>query len=326
LPELSVVVPVYGCRDCLRPLHARLRPAVEGITRDYEVVFVDDRSADGSWDVLCELALSNPAVRLIRLSRNFGQHAAITAGLARAAGRWVVVMDCDLQDPPEDIARLYAKAQEGYDLVLAKRKTHQQSRLRRFAATTYFRARSFFMRLDVDPHYATLSILSRKVVRAFLDVRDVDRQYMLILHWLGFDRAVIDIEPSERAAGKSAYSFRDLVRVAVDGFFFETTILLRWIVYLGFAIAFSGVALAAFFIVSYFVFDPLSGFTSLAVLILLISGFIIISTGVTGLYIGKIFGQVKSRPLYVIDEDLSFGADEGPAAEVGVAERGRARE
>jgi glycosyltransferase involved in cell wall biosynthesis len=319
-------VPVYGCRECLRPLHERLRLAVEAITPDYELLFVDDRSHDGCWDVLRELAEIDPAVRILRLSRNFGQHAAITAGLARSSGRWVVVMDCDLQDPPEDIPRLYAKAQEGYDLVLARRKTSQQSRLRRFAATTYFRARSFFMKLDVDPHYATLSILRRKVVRAFLDVRDVDRQYMLILHWLGFDRAVIDIEPADRAAGKSSYTLRDLIRVAVDGFFFETTILLRWIVYLGFAIAFAGVALAAFFIVSYFVLDPLSGYTSLAVLFLLIGGFIIISTGVTGLYIGKIFGQVKSRPLYVVDEDVSFGPEESEAAEVGTARRARTRE
>jgi len=324
LPELSVVVPVYGCGEGLRLLHERLRRALETITPDYELVFVDDRSLDGAWGALRELAAVDPAVRIFRLSRNFGQHAAITAGLARSSGRWVVVMDCDLQDPPEDIPRLYAKAQEGYDLVLARRKSSTQSRMRRFAATTYFRARSFFMRLDVDPHYATLSILNRKVVRAFLDVRDVDRQYMLILHWLGFDRAVIDIEPADRAAGKSSYTFRDLVRVAVDGFFFETTILLRWIVYLGFAIAFAGVALAAFFVVSYFVFDPLSGYTSLAVLFLLIGGFIIISTGVTGLYIGKIFGQVKSRPLYIVDEEVA-GADRLEAADgdkIGVGGRG----
>jgi glycosyltransferase involved in cell wall biosynthesis len=312
-------VPVYGCRDCVLPLHGRLRPAVESVTPDYELVFVDDRSTDGSWEVLRELALADSAVRAIRLSRNFGQHAAITAGLTVAQGRHVVVMDCDLQDPPEEIPRLHAKLQEGYDLVLARRRTHTQASLRRVASRAYFRLRRFFMRLDVDPDYCTLSILSRKVVRAFLDVRDVDRQYMLILHWIGFDRAVIDVDKAERAAGQSAYGFRDLVRVGLDGFFFQTTILLRWIVYLGFAIALAGVALAAFFIVSYFLFDPLSGFTSLAVLILLISGFIIISTGVTGLYIGKIFGQVKSRPLFVIDEEVASPAarSQSDPAEVG---------
>ncbi|MFY9579261.1 MAG: glycosyltransferase family 2 protein [Gaiellaceae bacterium] len=318
-------MPVYGCRDCLPLLHERLRASVERITPDYELVFVDDRSPDGAWDVLTTIARSNPSVRILRLSRNFGQHRAITAGLANAVGRWVVVMDCDLQDPPEEIPRLYAKAREGFDIVLARRRTHGQSRLRRLASTTYYRLRRYFIRLDVDPNFCTLSILSRKVVNAFLQVRDMDRQYMLILHWLGFERAVIDVEKAERAAGRSSYTLRRLVRLGVDGFFFETTILLRWIVYFGFMIALAGVGLAAALVAFYVFADPLPGFTSIAVLILLIGGFIIVSTGVTGLYIGKVFSQVKSRPLFVVDEDVMFDQDapeDHHSAEVGVADRG----
>jgi dolichol-phosphate mannosyltransferase len=147
---------------------------------------------------------------------------------------------------------------------------------------------------------------------------------MLILHWLGFERAVIEVDKAERAAGRSSYTFRRLVRLGIDGFFFETTILLRWIVYCGFLIALAGIGLAAALVVFYIFADPLPGFTSIAVLILLIGGFIIVSTGVTGLYIGKVFSQVKSRPLYVIDEDVSFVEDpprDGDPAEVGVADR-----
>jgi glycosyltransferase involved in cell wall biosynthesis len=319
-------VPVYGCRDCLHVLHDRLCTSLERITPDYEIIFVDDRSPDGAWEVLRTIARSNPAVRIIRLSRNFGQHKAITAGLATASGRWVVVMDCDLQDPPEEIPRLYAKAREGYDFVLARRKTDRQAWLRRLATRTYYRSRRFFMRLDVDPDYCTLSILSRKVVNAFLQMRDVDRQYMLILHWLGFERAVIEVEKGERAAGRSSYTLQGLIRLGVDGFFFETTILLRWIVYVGFMIALAGVGLAIALVAFYFFADPLPGFTSLAVLILLIGGFIIVSTGVTGLYIGKVFRQVKSRPLFVVDEDLAFdqdAPDDRDPAEVGAADRSR---
>jgi len=283
-------------------LHERLRASVERITADYELVFVDDRSRDGSWDVLESLARADGTVRALRLSRNFGQHAAITAGLSKASGRWVVVMDCDLEDPPEEIPRLYEKAQEGYDLVLSRRVRPRRTGLRRVASRLYFRLRGKFMGLDVDPDYCTLSILSRNVVRSFLAVRDTHRQYMLILHWLGFRRAVVDVEQGVRPSGTSAYTMRELIRVGLDGFFFETTVLLTWIIFLGFAIALAGAALAVFFFVSYFVFHPLSGFTSLAVLILLIGGFIIISTGVTGLYIGKIFEQVKKRPLFVISD------------------------
>jgi glycosyltransferase involved in cell wall biosynthesis len=300
--ELSVVIPVYRCAECLQALYERLIAALEPTVDWFEIVFVDDRSPDNSWEILSALANRDLRVRAVRLSRNFGQHAAITAGLAESRGRWTVVMDCDLQDPPEEIPRLLEKAAEGYEIVLSRRVRRRQSRLRRLASRAYFRVRNFFMRMDMGTEYSTLSLLSRKVVDAFLDVRDRDRQYMLIVYWLGFDRAEIEIEHAERLAGTSAYTMRQLIQVAIEGFFFETTILLRWIVYLGFVLALVGALLAAWFIVAYFLFDPYPGWTSVAVLLLIVGGFIITSLGVTGLYIGKIFGQVKDRPLYVVDD------------------------
>jgi polyisoprenyl-phosphate glycosyltransferase len=302
--EISVITPVYRCAECLAALHERLVAVLEEEADTFEIVFVDDRSPDDSWQVLSKLAAGDPRVRAIRLSRNFGQHAAITAGLAASRGRWTVVMDCDLQDPPEEIPRLLEKAAEGHEIVLSKRTRRSQSRLRRLAGRAYFRVRNFFMRMDMGTEYSTLSLLSRKVVDAFLQVNDRDRQYMLIVYWLGFNRAEIEIQHAERLAGKSSYTLRQLVEVAIEGFFFETTILLRWIVYLGFALALVGALLAAWFIVAFFIFDPYPGWTSVAVLLLIVGGFIITSLGVTGLYIGKIFGQVKDRPLYVVDEVL----------------------
>jgi dolichol-phosphate mannosyltransferase len=285
------------------------------ITSDVEIVFVDDRSGDGAWPVLRELAALDPAVRAIRLSRNFGQHAAITAGLTKASATWVVVMDCDLEDRPEEIPRLFQKAMEGHDLVLSRRRTAQTSMPRQLMARLYFRLRRAIMRLDVAPDYCTLSILARNVVNAFTAVKDRDRQYMLILHWLNFDRAVIEVERGERPSGKSAYTWRSLTRLAVDGFFFETTVLLTWTVYLGFFVALAGFGLAVFYAVSYFFLQPLSGFTSLAVLTLLIGGFVIISTGVTGLYVGRIFEQMKGRPLFIISDAAAREAGSTPARE-----------
>jgi polyisoprenyl-phosphate glycosyltransferase len=275
------------------------------VTADYELIYVDDRSRDGAWEILQSLARTDGAVRALRLSRNFGQHAAITAGLSRASGRWVVVLDCDLEDPPEEIPRLVEKAREGYDVVLSRRVQPRRGGVRRLASRLYFRSRRAFMGVDVDPDYCTLSVLSRDVVRSFLSIRDRYRQYMLILHWLGFRRAVLNVEQGARPSGHSSYTLRELVRVGVDGFFFETTVLLTWIVFLGFAVALAGAGLATFYLVAYFVLDSLPGFTSLAVLILLVGGFIILSTGVTGLYIGKIFEQVKKRPLFVIAESTA---------------------
>jgi dolichol-phosphate mannosyltransferase len=281
-------------------LYERLCAALDGVS-EWEAIFVDDCSQDGAWDLLEELARADSRVRALHMSRNFGQHAAITAGLAEARGGWVVVMDCDLQDPPEDIPRLLATAREGYDVVLTRRDTRRQPWHRRLSAHAYFRARDLLLGQKIDAEYSTLSVISRGVVDGFLALGDRDRQYMLILHWLGFRRVVVPLAHADRHEGHSAYTMRRLLQVALDGMFFQTTRLLHWIVYLGFAVALAGVALAAVFITLYFTSSALPGFTSLAVLILLVGGFIIVSTGITGLYVGKIFEQVKGRPLYVID-------------------------
>jgi dolichol-phosphate mannosyltransferase len=304
LVELSVVIPVYGCRSCLTVLNARLASVLADLDVTYEVVYVDDRSPDGAWDVLAELARRDTRVRAIRLSRNFGQHSAITAGLAHARGRWTIVMDCDLQDPPESIPHLYAKAREGFDVVFARRKSRQHAPFRKAGAKAYFWALGVFTGARLDGEYGTFSIISRKVVDAFLALKDADRHYLFILNWLGFESTAIDVEHRERYEGKSAYTWSKLIQHAFDGIVFQTARLLRWIVYAGFVIAFLGVLLAAFFIYSWIANNPYPGWTSLAVLLLLLSGFIIASLGVTGLYVGKIFAQVKGRPLYVIDEDL----------------------
>ncbi len=320
--ELSVVIPVYGCGECLRALHARLRKALAGLAAPYELVFVDDRSPDGAWPVLRALAAEDPAVRVLRLSRNFGQHAAITAGLAQSRGAWTVVMDCDLQDPPEEIPRLLAKAREGYDVVLSRRHKRRQPVLRRIAAVSYFRLRRALVKGELDNNMTNLSILSRKVVDAFLSLRDRDRQYLLMIEWLGFRRATIEVRQSDRHAGRSAYSLEALLRVAVDGLFFESTALLRWVVYAGFCLAGLGVLLALYALVAFLAGGSLPQWTALPMLILVLTGFIIISTGVTGLYVGKIFDQVKGRPLYVVDTRIEGGEEHSAPEEA--ASRARA--
>ena len=300
--ELSVIVPVYGCAGCISELHTRVTRALESISPRHELILVDDRSPDGAWGQLRALAASDPAVRSVRLSRNFGQHAAITAGLAESRGRWAVVMDCDLEEQPEDIPRLYAKAQEGFDIVLARRRTRHHSWLRQRAARAYFSLMKVFLKVNIDGEYGTFSIVSRKVIDSYLSVQDKGRHYLFILYWLGYRHTSIDIEQAPRKNEKSSYTFTSLVRHAVDGIFFQTTVLLRWIVYLGFLVALLGAALAVALVLLVILVSPPPGWTSLAVLLLLVGGFIIMSTGVTGLYIGKIFDQVKGRPLYVVDE------------------------
>jgi polyisoprenyl-phosphate glycosyltransferase len=306
---LSVVVPVYGCADCLVALHDRLTRSVAQITDCYELVFVDDRSVDPGWDVLRRLAGRDGHVRAFRLSRNFGQDAAITAGLSKARGEWAVVMDCDLQEAPEDIPRMWAAAGEGYDVVRTIRRGWRHSAVRRWASRSY---RRLTQETDVRSDYSNLSLISRRVIDAFLSLHDRDREYMIALDWLGFDTTAIEIDHAERHAGTSGYTLGRLVRVALDGMFFRSTVLLRLVVLLGFLVALSGVALATFEIVDYVV-EPdksVAGYTSLAVLLLLLAGFIIVSVGVVGLYVGRIFEQVKDRPLFLIDAETE-GQDRG---------------
>lgn len=305
--EISVVIPVYKCADCLRHLHDRLDLALAHIPGEHEIIFVDDRSPDASWDILRELAEQDESVRVIRLSRNFGQHAAITAGIEHAGGRWVVVMDCDLQDPPEEIPRLYARAQEGVEIVYARRTGRSDAFHRRAGSRLYFRLLNASLGTDFDPDYGNFTIISRKVRDAFLRFRDKDRHYLMILRWLGFDHASIDVAHAERYAGESAYTMRALIRFAVDGLFFQSTTLLRWSTYIGFFASFAGVVLATFFFVRYFLGSTYPGWTSLTVLVLLIGGLTITTVGVAGLYIGKIFTQVKDRPLYVVDDVVASG-------------------
>ena len=303
--ELSIVVPVYGCADCLQTLHQRLVRTLEGLVGSFEIVLVDDCARDGAWDLIRRLGEQDRRVRGIRLSRNFGQHAAITAGLAECSGQRAVVMDCDLQDPPEAIPSLLHAALAGPDIVLARRKRKQHSLFRRMAATTYFRALGALSGRRFEGEFGAFSIISRPVIDAFLRFRDRDRHYLFILYWLGFDTASIDYEHAPRHSGASSYSMRALLRHALDGLVFQTTTLLRWIIYLGFLVSTAGVLLAGYLLYVYLARTPPPGWTSLAVLILILGGFIIISTGVTGLYIGKIFEQVKDRPLYVIDKRIN---------------------
>ena len=317
--DLSVVIPVYGCEDCLRTLHERLVSAIRPLTERYEIIFVDDRSPDDSWSVLQKIARSTESVRLLRLSRNFGQHAAITAGLAESTGRRVVVMDCDLQDRPEEIPRLWAEAEKGFDVVLSRRARRRQPALRRASGHLYYRFRNALVNTDMFTNYTNLSMISRKAVDSFLTLRDNDRQYLLIVHWLGFDRAEIEVEPSERHAGRSAYSLAQLRRVAVDGMFFQSTALLRWVVYGGFWLAAAGVLLAAYTMLVFVLGRDVPDWTALPMAVLALTGFIIISLGVTGLYVGKIFDQVKGRPLYIVDTRVVDGVERGVVRTLGDA-------
>jgi dolichol-phosphate mannosyltransferase len=292
-------------------LHERLTAVLREMGVSYEIVLVDDRAGDDSWPQIERMAEADGAVRGVLLSRNFGQHAAITAGLTHARGERMAVMDCDLQDPPEDLPRLYEKSLEGHEIVFGRRVRKPTGWLRGFVGRMYFRGIKVFAGADLDGQYGSFSVITRKVVEAFLTFKDEDRHYMMILTWLKFDTVAIDYQPAPRYKGRSSYSLPKLIDHALDGVFFQTTVLLRWIVYMGFGLAALGGLLALRVVYARVVGTVFPGWTSLVAGGLFVGGFIILSTGITGLYIGKVFDQVRARPVFVVDRVVE-GARDAP--------------
>lgn len=308
-PELSVVIPVYGCAQCLIELHKRLNASIETVCESWEIIFVDDRAPDGSWQILQSLAAADSRVVAIRFSKNFGQQMAISAGIQRSRGQMVAVMDCDLQDPPEIIPQLVAEFRKGTDMVLARRVAHLQSPLRRWSNRFYFRFLQFLSGTRIDGDYCSLSILSRKVADAYSRFTEVDRHYLFILFWLGFSFRTVDYQRQRRASGESSYSYADLIRLALSGIFFQTTRLLAWVAQLGLLVAVIGILYGLQLMFGTLVLGhaPPQGWTSLIVIVLFTSGAIIASVGIVGLYVARIFEQMKGRPLYIIDVELRDG-------------------
>lgn len=302
-PDISVVVASYNCLDCLEALCTRIEHVLTAIVGSFEIVLVDDRSPDNSWPLIETLSQRFTQVRGVRLSRNFGQHIAITAGIASARGERIVLMDCDLQDPPELIPDLIREMDKGYDLVLARRIERTHSPFRKLGAKLYFRLMSKLTGTRIDGSYSTLSILSRRVANAFLEFPERDRHYLFILRWLGFNAGSIEYAHADRHAGKSAYDFRGLFKHALEGMFFQTSAFLNWIVEAGLFFTLVSVLLGCYFIYRYLAASALPGWTSLAVAILFSTGLILASVGAVGLYVSRIFEAAKGRPLYVVDRE-----------------------
>lgn len=299
--SISVVVPVYGCADCLENLCSRLSDTLGSLTQKFEIVLVDDCGLDGSWEKIVELQQTNSNLHGVRLSRNYGQHIAISAGLQAAKGEFVVIMDCDLQDPPELIPELFAKITEGYDYVLGIRVERNHSFFRVYGAKLYFSLLGKLTKQSINPGAGSFSILSRKVVDAFNRFTERDRHFLFILRWLGFRAASVDYKHAERLSGKSSYSLSALLKHATDGLFFQTTVFLRWIILAGMLFSMTGIVFAIYLIFQFFLHDIAEGWTSLATLILVSTGALMMSLGVVGLYVGKIFDQTRQRPLYLVD-------------------------
>jgi len=299
--HISVVVPVYRAEHCLDELYRRLNAVLESISPDFEIVLVEDCGGDNSWQVIERLAAVDPRVRGIQLSRNFGQHYGITAGLDICQGDWVVVMDCDLQDRPEEIPRLYAKAQEGYDVVLARRGARQDPLLKRITSRLFYKIFSYLADIEYDGESGNFRIMSQKVVVNFRRMGEQLRFFGGLVQWMGFPTASIEVEHSERFEGKSTYTFAKLWKLASETIIAHSDKPLRLAVRFGFFMAFFSFFYGAYILGrALFYSSPIPGWSSLIVSLYFIGGIIIGILGILGIYLGKTFDESKKRPLYII--------------------------
>lgn len=305
-PLISVVSPVYQAERIVVELVRQIIKNVEPLDKEFEIILVEDGSRDRSWEAIALACSQDSRVKGIKLSRNFGQHCAITAGLATAKGEWIVVLDCDLQDRPDQIEALYQMALQGYDTVCAQRSVRNDGRLKKMYSKAFYSLFSYLTSTEQDASIGNFGIYNRKVIRAVLSMNDETRYFPAMVQWVGFKKAKIPVQHSRRYEGKTTYSIRKLLVLALSTIICFSDKPLRLVVLSGIVI--SGVSFLIGF--GYLVgkllgLTTVAGYTSVIVSIWMTAGIIIIMLGVVGLYIGKTFEKTKMRPLFVIDEFLN---------------------
>lgn len=302
MPLISVVSPVYKAEACVSELCRRLKLALESITHDYEIILIDDRSPDNSWLIIEEEARNDSRIRGIRLARNFGQHRAITAGLDVALGDWVVVMDCDLQDAPEHIPLLYAKAQEGNEIVAVEFEERLESTIRQKISRTFWIILSWLAGIEFNHKVGNYRIMSQHVVNNFRSYREQLRLLGGITSIMGFTTTYLTVKRDKRFSGETSYNFRKLFRAATDIVMAYSDRPLKIATIIGLLIA--GISLAIGIAVLWLWAIgrvEVSGWASVMVSLYFIGGLIIANLGVVGYYLGKTYDETKRRPLYIVE-------------------------
>ena len=307
MDKISIVSPVYRGEKMVSELVRRNVESVSTITDDYEIILVNDASPDNSWDEIVKQCALNPKVKGINLSRNFGQHYAITAGLSYAKGDWVVVMDCDLQDRPEEIPNLYRKAMEGYDIVYARRMNKKFGYWKKLSSTLFHKMYDWLSGMKTDESIGNYGIYSKKVIVEYNKMKETSRSFGSLLFYLGFKSSVIEVEHAERLDGRSSYSIRKLLKLSFDVMISNTNKPLKFAVVLGFMMAGASFSLALYNIIAKLVgWIEVQGYTTTIFSIWFVGGVLLVMLGIIGLYVGKIFDQVKERPLFVVSEKINF--------------------
>jgi len=305
--QLTIVSPVYRAEKIVEELVLQIIQAVKPITDDFEIILVNDYSPDNSWLKIVEQCAKDDRVKGINLSRNFGQHYAITAGLNYAKGEWIVVMDCDLQDRPDEIPNLYQKAFEGWDIVYASRVARHDKFLKRVSSSLFHLVYGYLSGLETDGTIANFGIYHRKVIQEYNKMKEVARSFPSLVHYLGFKSCAIDVQHSERFEGGTSYTLSKLLHLTGDVILSNSNKPLKITVKIGFYISMLSFLLALYNIIAHISgIITLEGFTSTIFSIWFVGGLILLVLGIVGLYVGKIFDQVKERQLFIVSQVINI--------------------
>lgn len=299
--KLSIVSPVYKAEKTVEKLCARIIESIPSDFDTYEILLIDDCSPDKSWQKILELSQANEKITGIKLSRNFGQHYAIKAGLDESSGDWVVVMDCDLQDVPEEIPNLYEATKEGFPIILARREARQDTFSKRLFSKLFYKTLSFLTKIKMDGSVANFGIYSKEVINNVKQLNEPMMFFPTMVKFVGFESKGIEVKHSSRTEGESNYNYAKLFKLAQDIILANSEKPLIYIVRFGLTMAFLSFAVGIVTIIRYsmgLITEP--GFLSTIVSVWFIGGMLMLTLGLLGLYIGKIFQTVKHRPNYII--------------------------
>ena len=300
--QLSVIVPFLNEREVLPACLQRLRRVLDGLNESYEIVFVDDGSRDGSAEFLAARVRAEPGLKLLRLSRNFGKEAAMTAGIEHAVGAAIVILDADLQDPPELIPDMVRAWREGADVVCMRRRSRAgESWLKRASAYAYYRLLNRLSKADIPADTGDFRLMSRKAVQALLQLPERCRYMKGMYAWIGLPTRVLDYDRDPRAAGATKWNYLGLMRLAMEGITSFSTAPLRWATGLGVAAALAGVGFGIVITIKTLLLgEEVHGYPSLIAIITFLSGVQLITIGLLGEYVGKTYMESKQRPVYLL--------------------------
>ena len=305
-PHISIVSPEYKGAKMVEELVSRIRTALSPITEEFEIILVNDASPDNTWEEIKRQCTLDKRVKGLNLSRNYGENYAITAGLNYAKGDWVVVMDCDLQNRPEDIPLLYDKAQEGYDIVYARRVEKKFGFLKKLSSKMYHGLLGWLSGIKQDSAVAEFGIYSSQVIAEYVKLPEVARSFANLITTLGFKSSSVDVKHAERSEGESSYTFSKLCKVAFDVILSNSNKPLKLAVGLGAVIVAFSIFMIIYTLIDHIMNPMPAGFSSTFISIWLLGGLNIFILGMVGLYVDRIFNQVKGRPLFIVAEKVNF--------------------